>query len=241
MGSVRKARVIAGLISLLVCLFSDVVLAAAIGPLGDSFEESAPGTYEFVLPSGIESLTIEGYGGGGGGGGGYYMTKWVLGYPDTSRWPWRWVPGRWESAGCRGGAGGNGAHARSMVPVAEEDWGKVVRIVVGAGGSGGSGGRFPNLEFDPPQGGGDGTATTVSMGGIEVFSAAGGPGGEPAQILPLPVRNGIDAPTYDASQTRGAGGEGGEGADAAGARRGTDGNGGWVRMTWDAGGAARGR
>ncbi len=152
------------------------------------WEQHTAGTYYFAIPHGVESLTIEAYGGGGGGGGGYYDSA-HTGDPELE-----------------GGAGGNGAHAGpAVIPLGPSDWGKSLTVIVGAGGAGGAGGGAGDGD---PRYGVAGEGSSVMIGSTLIVQANGGARGNRAR--PYVWLDGEDHPTYDPLQQYGAGGDGGK-------------------------------
>ncbi len=191
MKSIRKLWLAAVLIALSLALLPFGALAKPELPC--PYEQSAPGTFEFVIPRWAVSITVEAYGGGGGGAGG---GGGLLGNPESPMF-----------LGGPGGAGGSGGYVTETQPISRSDWGRLLSVSVGQGGAGGSGGNFDWGEFMPmwypPTPGSGGGQSSVTGPGWTV-AAQGGAGGLVNEVP------GSDGEGYYEGQPQGHGGAGGD-------------------------------
>jgi alpha-tubulin suppressor-like RCC1 family protein len=109
-----------------------------------------PGTYSFVVPQGVTSVSALAVGGGGGGG--LYSSSSLTGPPNTS------------------GGGGGALSYRNNVPVNPGD---VLTVVVGAGGQGGF---YPNFAYSQFSGGDGGDSYVRHVASNTYIAWAGGGG-----------------------------------------------------------------
>lgn len=132
--------------------------AACIAAYGQNqIVYNSPGSYTFTVPPGVNTITVECWGGGGGG---------------STR-----------TSNGRGGGGGGGAYARSMICVVP---GVTYNVVVGGGGTGSSNGGNSVFGADVVvAAGGRGSSTNSTIGGaggsvansVGAVRYAGGNGG----------------------------------------------------------------
>lgn len=161
---------------------------------GGTSSYSTVGAHNFVVPSGITTVTVKAWGAGGGGaGGGYYSS---------------------------GGAGGGGGFAQSTLSVTT---GETLNITVGGGGGRGnfSSGSYGDYAGD---GGGGGGYSSVYNGSTPLILAAGGGGGGSSyDSTPGAGGAGGGASGVDGGDG-GSGNGGSGGSQSAGGNRGTGGN-----------------
>lgn len=180
-----------------------VVLMLAFGGWGQVLTTTAystAGTFDWVVPPCVTSVTVRVWGGGGGGSGA-------------------------SSSDLNGGGGGGGAYCIKTETVTP---GETLRITVGAGGAGGNGANGTNgsisqvehlagpVVFCRAAGGARGMKSTCNSG----CSGAGGSGGLIANNIPINTGfnggNGGSSDPVVASVDRGGGGGGGAGSGSAG-------------------------
>jgi hypothetical protein len=122
-----------------------------------------PGTGSWIVPDGVNMITVYCWGAGGAGGNAKNLG----------------VPPIFNGSGGSGGSGGfNKAVNYSVVP------GQIINFTVGAGGQ-----YDPNYQSTNP-GGGVGGGTSVSTNSINIVSATGGAGGGKVNTNNLPAING---------------------------------------------------
>ncbi len=143
----------------------------------------SPGVFNFIVPAGVTSLTVEAWGSGGGGGGATSLL-----FADTTL------------RSFSGAGGGGGAYARSTVAVVP---GQTYTVTVAAGGMGGGGG------FDVDDGA-NGAASSFSGHGILV-DAGGGAGGAGGLVGGTPPGGAGGSVFGSNGDTVRAGGDGGAG------------------------------
>jgi len=172
---------------------------------------SEPGSYLFMVPFGVGSITIETSGGAGGGASG-----WTDEIPGPDKDP---VP---TYVNMYGGDGGSSAIATSQVSVMPNS---EVTIVVGAGGAGGT---APGNDIydvaNPGAGGGDSYAT---YSGVDVVRADAGAGG----TRDADGAGGLTSASIGDTKTNGVAGDGGAGGFSRN-QSGTAGIDGTVTVTW---------
>jgi len=120
----------------------------------EKFTFEIPGAGSWTVPQGVNSITINSWGGGGAGGSAYSGTA----IANTQ---------------ARGGGGAGGSFAGKTLSVAP---GQVINFTVGAGGQGASAG-FTHLSK-----GESGATTFASLNNTTVVSAVGGTGGENVSV-----------------------------------------------------------
>lgn len=177
------------------------------GPLSPQVY-SSPGTYSFIVPLGVTSVSISASGGAGGGASGW--TDEVNNKAGTF-----YVPEY-------GGDGGSAASATKTLSVTP---GETLTVVVGAGGAGGAapGGGV----YDFANSGSTGTDSTVTQSAVVVARADAGSGGSRF----FDGAGGTTAASVGDTTTAGvagAGGAGGFGNTSAG----TAGVSGSVTISW---------
>lgn len=131
--------------------------------LARSITFDVAGTYEFVVPDGVNFLYLDGGGAGAGGagaGGGFAASNWP--YPEPYATTYRGG----------GGGGGGGAGVTTTVTVLAVTPGETIFITVGKGGDGGAGG----LPGNNGENGQNGSSTTL-VGSFGTFNLSGGTGG----------------------------------------------------------------
>lgn len=93
-----------------------------------------PGTYSFIVPTGVTKLAVEGWGAGGGGAAGQYTNGSEEPYYDAGGY-WTGDIYQLRTSVTGGGGGGSGAYIKTDIAVAPGD---DISITIGAGGRGGS-------------------------------------------------------------------------------------------------------
>jgi len=162
---------------------------------------STPGSYTWVVPYGVNSISIVAVGGGGGGGGGYIN---VL----NGEWQYSW------------GGGGGGGGALSYVNNISVTPGETLTITAGAAGTGGTQGGFGTRQNGTSftsvsgQNGTDGGVSKVvrNSNGAVLIEAGGGKGGKGSIGAYYPA---ISAGGLGGTVVVGTGGSGGAGGAAA--------------------------
>jgi hypothetical protein len=120
---------------------------ASAAPAAEVRTYDSPGEHTFTVPQGVSHILIVALGGGAGGGGGGGNNNGSL-------------------TGGGGGGGGSPAVVSCLITVAD---GSKISLTVGSGGKGGKGGSGRNGDW-----GGNGSNTTVSIGGVTLASAEHG-------------------------------------------------------------------
>lgn len=145
--------------------------STGVSTFANSQTFDTPGTYTFIVPSGVTKVMVAMVGGGGGGGGG------------------RKPPSSFATGG--GGGGGSTIMMQSIIPVS---FGVNPTVVVGAGGAGGAAGgavggaggaggysSFGNFAVFGGAGGGinggGGAPGNFAQAGVSTFAPTGGAGG----------------------------------------------------------------
>lgn len=179
------------------------------GPLSPQVYSSA-GTYSFVVPLGITSVTISASGGAGGGASGWTSTS-----GGSKGEPVVYTPQY----------GGDGGSAASVTKALSTTPGETLTVVVG---SGGAGGAAPGAGvYDTAASGSAGTDSTVTQSAVVVARADAGFGGSQY----FDGAGGTTAASVGDTKTAGvagAGGAGGYGNTSAG----TAGVSGSVTIAW---------
>jgi hypothetical protein len=128
-----------------------------IGAVPNPSTFSTAGTYYFVVPADVTSITVTAVGSGGGGAGGSAS----------------WSAPNWSYTNGGGGQGGNVVSDTLSVTT-----GQVYEIIIPSGGAGGLPGYVYNgVVYAIPQPGDNGSNTVVKFNGSAVVTAAGGYGG----------------------------------------------------------------
>ena len=154
---------------------------------------TTPGTYTWIVPTCVDEITVQAWGGGGGGG-----SVWSRFDPTSSG------PTSNEACVTAGGGGGGGYASRTYTVVP----GQVYTIVVGAGGIGGTINSSGNNRANAGSPGGNSTflgPATVAPG---TLTAIGGLGGGAANFL-RSCLGGCSGATHQGVNGNGGSGSGG--------------------------------
>lgn len=184
-----------------------VISSSAVVPSPQVY--STPGTYSFVVPIGVTSVSIAASGGAGGGASGWTATS---------------GGGKGEPIVYTPQYGGDGGSAASVVKALSTTPGETLTVVVGAGGAGGT---APVGLFGVANSGATGTDSTVTQAAVVVARADAGFGGSQY----YDGAGGTTAASVGDTKTAGvagAGGAGGFGNTSAG----TAGVSGSVTISW---------
>lgn len=130
--------------------------------IGGYKKYAKPGTYTFVVPTGITNILVSAIGAGGGGGGGGGGKQ----YGSSTTY---YAPG---SAG-GGGGYGNFSVDQSIAVTP----GETLTVIIGAGGTGGTGGVGGSSAANGTKGS-TGETTYLKRGNTVLLSVTGGTGGE---------------------------------------------------------------
>lgn len=149
--------------------YSASMVGAVPSSAGPNYQQfTSSGT--FTVPTGVNRIWVELWGGGGGGGGGGHAEDYAPGSGDN-----------YEGAG-GGGGGGSGGYAFEALNVTS---GQNITVTVGGGGSGGGnqtngssgGSSYLSVGAAVATGGGGGNQGTSPTGGIQTGGGGGGAGG----------------------------------------------------------------
>lgn len=199
------------------------------GPSG-SVSYTSAGSNNFVVPSGVTSVTVKAWGAGGGGGGGGSRFGDTGGDGAGGGFAESTItvtPGETLTA-IVGGAGGGGGRGNAAGGGGGGGYSIVSRsstsLVVAAGGAGGGGGGSSSSAPGGDAGGGGGT---IGVAGTAASGGAGGGGGGTASSGGSAGTGGGNSGSAGASLSGGAGGDGlsGAGDDGGGNNGGSNGGG----------------